>query len=69
MSAFPPNESPYHWHVYPMKDVSKAILGVTVTLQVLALTVVGMRFYSRIKTAKLGWDDFWVLVATVCWQT
>jgi hypothetical protein len=52
-----------------MKDVSKAILGVTVTLQVLVLTVVGMRFYSRIKTAKLGWDDFWVLVATVCWQT
>ncbi|KAH7027268.1 uncharacterized protein B0I36DRAFT_350830 [Microdochium trichocladiopsis] len=47
-----------------MAPASAAFLAANCVVQAVVLTVVMMRFYSRVTTSSLGWDDWWVLIAT-----
>ena len=62
MSAMAPIPRP------PEGDVDigyKLTIGTTITF-IAAAIVVGMRFIARIFYARLGWDDYIMMFATVC---
>ncbi|CAH0055485.1 unnamed protein product [Clonostachys solani] len=61
---FPPDKSPYHWVPMPLKPESAGFLATNSVFQAIAFAIVGLRFYSRISTKSVGWDDWWVLIAT-----
>jgi hypothetical protein len=65
-AIFPPDKSPYHWVAMPITPQSAAFLATNTVLQAITLCIVGLRFYSRITTRSFGWDDWWVVIATVC---
>ena len=47
-------------------DISyKLLTGTTITF-IAAAIVVGLRFMARILYARLGWDDYAMMFATVC---
>ncbi|VUC31537.1 unnamed protein product [Clonostachys rosea] len=62
-ALFPPDKSPYHWVPMPLKAESAGFLATNSVFQALAIFFVSLRFYSRITTKSVGWDDWWVLIA------
>jgi hypothetical protein len=49
----------------PLKPESAGFLATNSVFQAIVFAVVGLRFYSRLSTKTVGWDDWWVLIATV----
>lgn len=50
----------------PFEDTAPKLAATVVTLTVLALTVLPLRFYIRIRNKTWGMDDWTMAIATVC---
>lgn len=64
-ALFPPDKYPYHWVEQPMASNSLAFLVANCVIQAIVFLVVGLRLYSRTTTGSFGWDDWFVIIATV----
>ena len=43
------------------------LITVAAVFAVLEITMVGLRLYARkVSRAKLGWDDYWIMITLVC---
>lgn len=58
----------YYEILVTMSQSPGQVVGVTTFLAVLALVAIVLRFCARrLKKVGLGWDDYSIVLAMVCW--